>query len=592
MQRKSIMKRNKKTYFFILLITFLISLAYIFSIKPSYTEVKLLVQGSKSTITLPYHIENSPLKNYIIEFKVSHGDIPLSLMHITADDCVKKILIDDQEVDMKRITKGNVCDYWKGFYLDASPYLQSQTNKMQIYIENKGGATALDIDFSRSGMILDKIAWLLQWLSLFGLIVILSLMLGLSSPLSLLFGVGILLRIAMLWHTPYQIFSHDVGGHLDYIRYIIENHSLPLSTQCWQCYQPPLYYILAAPIYMLGNYIDILDSYKNLQALSLILNSGFLLFVLLILKKVQLSSVTQVFIGSIVIFMPSMVIHSIRIGNDALLYFAYAGAFYFLVSWLKSRENLWYAVFFSVLALFAKTNGLIIMGVLGGSLLLYGYLYRGYLKKVVSILGIFIIAISISISIHVSRDKTHTIVSNASVLPQNLYVGNSIKNYVYFDLKNYIEEPFTSPWDDKKGRQYFWNYLLKTSLFGEFSFESIYLKNIGIFIGVIYLWILLTSLFGLFQFKKQDIIGYFPFLLNFFLLLMAAIYLRVTIPAACSNDFRYIVPIIISGLLFLGIAVETIKKSPYPILKMMILSSISFFSGFSILFLLYYLSVT
>ncbi len=38
----------------------------------------------------------------------------------------------------------------------------------------------------------------------------------------------------------------DAQGHLDYIRYIIEHHSLPPADQGWQTHQPPLYYLIAA----------------------------------------------------------------------------------------------------------------------------------------------------------------------------------------------------------------------------------------------------------------------------------------------------------------------------------------------------------
>jgi hypothetical protein len=38
------------------------------------------------------------------------------------------------------------------------------------------------------------------------------------------------------------------------------------------------------------------------------------------------------------------------------------------------------------------------------------------------------------------------------------------ENYLWFDLRTFVTAAFTSAWDDDKGRQYFWNYLLKTSL--------------------------------------------------------------------------------------------------------------------------------
>jgi hypothetical protein len=40
----------------------------------------------------------------------------------------------------------------------------------------------------------------------------------------------------------------DTKEHLDYIYYILENHRIPLATEGWQMFQPPLYYTLSAAI--------------------------------------------------------------------------------------------------------------------------------------------------------------------------------------------------------------------------------------------------------------------------------------------------------------------------------------------------------
>jgi tetratricopeptide (TPR) repeat protein len=43
-----------------------------------------------------------------------------------------------------------------------------------------------------------------------------------------------------------RLTGFDSIGHLDYIRYIAEHHSLPLAGQGWEMFQPPLYYLLSA----------------------------------------------------------------------------------------------------------------------------------------------------------------------------------------------------------------------------------------------------------------------------------------------------------------------------------------------------------
>jgi hypothetical protein len=45
--------------------------------------------------------------------------------------------------------------------------------------------------------------------------------------------------------------GYDWGHHLDYVKYVATRHRLPLATEGWQMFQPPLFYLLEAPIYAL-----------------------------------------------------------------------------------------------------------------------------------------------------------------------------------------------------------------------------------------------------------------------------------------------------------------------------------------------------
>ncbi|MEN6320292.1 MAG: hypothetical protein ABFD82_16260 [Syntrophaceae bacterium] len=41
----------------------------------------------------------------------------------------------------------------------------------------------------------------------------------------------------------------DIKGHIQYIKYIVDNMHIPLATDGWQMFQPPLFYIISACIY-------------------------------------------------------------------------------------------------------------------------------------------------------------------------------------------------------------------------------------------------------------------------------------------------------------------------------------------------------
>ncbi len=43
----------------------------------------------------------------------------------------------------------------------------------------------------------------------------------------------------------------DVGGHLDYVSYLLKNHRIPLATDGWQMFQSPFVYLIGAPLYLM-----------------------------------------------------------------------------------------------------------------------------------------------------------------------------------------------------------------------------------------------------------------------------------------------------------------------------------------------------
>ena len=64
------------------------------------------------------------------------------------------------------------------------------------------------------------------------------------------------LGLAVLWIALFannlgalpNLVGYDVDGHLVYIHYIQQHHSLPRADQGWETFQPPLYYMLSAAL--------------------------------------------------------------------------------------------------------------------------------------------------------------------------------------------------------------------------------------------------------------------------------------------------------------------------------------------------------
>src|SRR5262249_3893452 len=64
----------------------------------------------------------------------------------------------------------------------------------------------------------------------------------------LIAAAWVILAANNLWRIPPHL-GFDVDRHFDYVKYIATRHSLPLASEGWQMFQPPLFYLLAAPWY-------------------------------------------------------------------------------------------------------------------------------------------------------------------------------------------------------------------------------------------------------------------------------------------------------------------------------------------------------
>ena len=146
------------------------------------------------------------------------------------------------------------------------------------------------------------------------------------------------------------------------------------------------------------------------------------------------------------------------------------------------------------------------------------------------------------------------IIGNIHALNGALLVENKPINYLWFDFETFVKKPFMNPWSDETGRQYYWNYLLKSSLFGEFS-DFGKNKNIVImaqlislvFVFFIGYFLILLSLLFLSKTKPERIKKIFPLIvISIIAPLLILTATRIKHPYSAQADFRYIFPVIIS----------------------------------------------
>lgn len=404
--------------------------------------------------------------------------------------------------------------------------------------------------------------------------------------LMLIIFAGIGIRIFYLSYTDYNIRSYDTDGHIEYIKYVAEKSQIPRGEQCWECHQMPLYYLLAGFFYRFLQAVGMSQLNFALQGLSLAFFAVFLFFGVKTFKLI-IKEKTYFRIATLILFFwPGGVMNSIRISNDSLFYSFWAICFYFLVKWIQEgeRKNFYIASVFVLLSLFTKTSGLILVVLVMVALLFkvllapsetikhisrifvaIGYYQREIMVFfLITILGLSVIYYKNFFyfekkgEMAQNRDFFARTVKNDS-LNGALKVDNNISNYLWFDIGMHNKKVFTSSWIDDGGRQYFWNYLLKTSLFGEFDTNhydkkgspwpwATYLNGLALvlFLCVLFgvTFILLKNIFYLFKGNNNSILPLF-ILSSLFIPLAVLMSYRIKAPYACNNDFRFILPTMI-----------------------------------------------
>lgn len=399
--------------------------------------------------------------------------------------------------------------------------------------------------------------------------------------------LGLVVNVLYLSKTSYGMRSYDVDGHIHYIEYVAQNFNFPHN--CWECDQAPFYYILGAIIYkasILFGVSDKAEIYYILQVFSVFLFSIFSAVSILILKtsfvenkereikNIKIKNYIFLLISALFVFWPTNIIHSVRITNDILFYVFYSLVVFFLIKWLEknNNRNLYFSILFSFLALITKAHGLFAFALVG---ICFIFIFSKDKKRFENLrfyfktTGILFIALLIGLigsrvgvrvvdKIKGQEQKDNYLLVNMGGLNGGLFVENKVKSYIFFDTKIFLTEPYINTWEDKYGRQYFWNFLLKNSLFGEFFFNGVVAENIAIGMGALLLMMIFLVANSMLFSVKESLKNNFVLKVNALLLL--SVFMAFRIVLSINGDFRFILPILISSCSFVGIGILEYRR--------------------------------
>lgn len=485
---------------------------------------------------------------------------------ITPDDDLRGIAINGKSIPLDGVRPGGLQDYTNGFRIDLSPYLVSGHNVVVFNIDNHGGDGGLDIR-----PMLGTLRWSLIGLGflplLFGLARLFRLRPGQSAVLCLA-----LILLCCYWSaTPWNVRTHDVSngdGHFDYIVYVATRLALPNPTEGWTFYHPPAYYMLGAVVWRWAQWLN-LPAPESLQALSLALWLVFLSASAGTLRLVLRNRPGALLVATIgVACWPSGIIHALRIGNDVALYATAAVATWFMIRWWQARRrsDLWWWAAVTALALLCKSNATVLLG--AGGLLLFSAALPTLLRRQHSLrrrlvdLAIFSgiagcgLALSFAVRIYyyLHGQISNWLIANVNGLNSGLAVPVDVKSFLPLDIPTFLSVPWIDVGNDASGRGNFWNYLLRSSLSGEFPFDGTLHRVLAILWGIVLLALCFLALHrlasGVPKYWRRMAYRQRPWLLLALFWLASVATLRIQIPFACSNDFRYVLPVIVPATLW------------------------------------------
>lgn len=546
----------------------------------SVEQVRLVRKGENSETSFPISQAMGTNESFEVSFVWSPGILGNSRLDIHPDDCVDAAWVNGKFFNLENYP--GHCSWLQGFTIESSDLQRfgpgEKEVKFLLHNGNGLGGMLLEVkENSVAGIIFQLTLYLLVGLLLF----FVAKRLRIEATFASILILGIFVRFFYLQETNFEQRTHDVSGHLDYIRIVSEEYRVPSADECWTCYHPPVYYIASALPWNVAKVFGIFPN-RMLQWQSFLFATASLLVGLIALRLFFGDGRSFLLSGALWSFWPSFVLVSARIGNDSLFYLAHLVCFLLCIMYLQTAKGKFLigAAVFAGLAFFSKSTGAISVAVWGATVALRFFcrFSRPSRSEFIGLAaGVLVFALC-------GESLLAGEISGNTDGLKWVDVGNGPLNYLIFDLKTFLLQPYTSPFDDAMGRQYFWNYLLKTSLFGEFRLLDTALgRSMATALSVLLLFLAFFAVRGLFymRWNRKAVL----FALHGVLFLTAAILFRVQYPFSCSNDFRYIVPVLLSVAPFVACGIETEKITSVRIFGYLSVGAFVLFSTLLILFL-------
>jgi hypothetical protein len=501
-------------------------------------------------------------------------------LHLVPDERLLSLTVNNTPIDLTGIAASRLKNWQRGLNINLDDTLHTGSNTLHARIENNSGNGGIAIEPALGVQL--SLAYALLFIGAALVFHIMSTTLRVRAPLRWI-GIFSLAWVVSYWaQTPYATRQFDLfegGGHLDYLRYLLTHMALPPAHGGWEYHQPPAYYLTAMWFYRLGEYLPWLGWQNLLRLCSLLYWMVFLSAGLAIVQHLLAHNAKQQCYAAFAFCCwPAGFIHSIRTGNDVALYAWYTLGLLATCRWWQSgdRRHFGWAGIYCVLAMLSKANGLALVATLGALLAIRTW--RSLASQRSSpepdtqwLLVTYALTVMLAVGVSFAPKLIAQWHGNgndwllggvANSINQRLRVANDWPHLLGFDFTTYIQHPWMSSWDDQAGRQYFWNYLLRSAISSEFSFRDA-IVPMALACGILLLLTIVRVLVRVVVMAHhawlhrsvtlcRRLWKILPVLISGMALLVLLAAYRHKAPYAPNTDFRYIYPALLTLLVLDG----------------------------------------
>lgn len=504
-------------------------------------------RGKSETVVLPHattqHIRYT---TGLYTVTLQRTALTSNRFNIASGGCLRQIYVNDFALDMSGFTPAERCDNPAGINVNLATHLKRGKNTLTIAVDRVGRPYGLDIQpqagplFYASGLCF--LALTMQYVF------------ALARYLGLCRRTAFMLIAALPYYCVWFYFaadtykSNDVMGHIGYTRHIVNQWFSPYTYWGREHFHPPLYYYITAILITLSSYIPHVSPFTPVRILALCLYTTFCFYALLTFRLAVKGEGRLYHTGVfLILFWPTSFFLATRISNDIAIYAVWAAIFYYTLRFTLENHAASFrrAIIALALALMIKSSAVVPLGIMGSCILFALYTGKIHWRSLWSRDNVVpYLLLTLGGIINIGKMLYQWLINNLDV--SNTHFGRGFRALhrkgflTSFDFKFYLRHPY----DAIGGEPGFANNLMKTALYGEFTWRFSYLASL---INLLFLaFLILTLTHTALSLRKKHLAQQlFPYISAVILTIIALMLFYSIKHLTVCVDFRFVVPVLV-----------------------------------------------